>query len=88
MQHWAFGWVASALAYALAKLYRREGTLTVIGGPHARSFPADRLRFFDWVVLECDKTLIGETSSPMDGVRVAMILHNGMPVELLEFKRP
>ena len=31
---------SSALAYALAKLYRREGTLTVIGGPHARSFPA------------------------------------------------
>jgi radical SAM superfamily enzyme YgiQ (UPF0313 family) len=49
---------SSALAYALAKLYRREGTLTVIGGPHARSFPADCLRFFDWVVLECDKTLI------------------------------
>ena len=51
---------SSALAYALAKLYRREGTLTVIGGPHARSFPADCRRFFDWVVLECDKALIGE----------------------------
>ena len=31
------------------------------------------------------KELIGEPSSPMVGVRVAMILHNGMPVELLEF---
>jgi len=31
------------------------------------------------------KTLLGEPSSPMEGVRVAMILHNGMPVELLEF---
>ena len=31
------------------------------------------------------KELIGEPSSPMAGVRVAMILHNGMPVELLEF---
>ena len=51
---------SSALAYALAKLYRREGTLTVIGGPHAKSFPRDCLRFFDWVVLECDKALIGE----------------------------
>src|SRR5712691_11782382 len=30
---------ASALAYALAKLYRAEKTLTVIGGPHAKSFP-------------------------------------------------
>jgi hypothetical protein len=31
------------------------------------------------------KELIGEPSSPTPGVRVAMILHNGMPVELLEF---
>ena len=31
------------------------------------------------------KELIGEVSSPMEGIRVAMILHNGMPVELLEF---
>lgn len=49
---------ASALAYALAKLYRREKTLTVIGGPHAKSFPEDSLRFFDIVVKECDKDLI------------------------------
>jgi radical SAM superfamily enzyme YgiQ (UPF0313 family) len=49
---------ASALAYALAKLFRREKTLTVIGGPHAKSFPEDCLRFFDIVVKECDKDLI------------------------------
>jgi hypothetical protein len=30
--------------------------------------------------------LIGEISTPTGGVRVAMILHNGMPVELLEFE--
>jgi hypothetical protein len=29
--------------------------------------------------------LIGEPSSPMRGVKVAMILHNGMPVEVMEF---
>ena len=38
---------ASALAYALAKLFRREGTLTVIGGPHSKAFPDDCRRFFD-----------------------------------------
>lgn len=32
------------------------------------------------------KELIGEPTSPSAGVRVAMILHNGMPVELLEFE--
>ena len=54
---------ASSLGYALAKLYRREKTLTVIGGPHAKSFPLDCLRFFDLVVLQCDKTLIGDILS-------------------------
>ncbi len=51
---------ASALAYALAKLYRKEKVLTVIGGPHAKSFPHDCLRFFDLVVVQCDKTLIAD----------------------------
>lgn len=51
---------ASPLAYALAKLYRRRGTRTIIGGPHAKSFPVDCLRFFDLVVKECDKNLIAD----------------------------
>jgi radical SAM superfamily enzyme YgiQ (UPF0313 family) len=51
---------ASALAYALARLYRRRGALTVIGGPHAKAFPDDCARFFDAVVGECDRTLIAE----------------------------
>ncbi len=49
---------ASALAYALAKVFRRDGVLTVIGGPHAKSFPDDCRRFFDVVVLDCDKSLL------------------------------
>jgi hypothetical protein len=52
---------ASALAYALAKCYRRAGTLTVLGGPHAKCFPADSLRFFDIVVSgACDPSLIAD----------------------------
>ena len=51
---------ASALAYALAKVYRQARTLTVIGGPHARAFPIDCLRFFDLVVQDCDKMLIDD----------------------------
>jgi len=51
---------ASAMAYALAKIYRRTGTRTVIGGPHAKAFPADCLRFFDLVVTECDQSLIAD----------------------------
>ena len=33
-------------------------------------------------------TLIGEVGSPSGGVRAAMILDNGAPVELIEFRRP
>jgi hypothetical protein len=51
---------AAPLAYALARLYRRAGTLTVLGGPHAKAFPEDALRFFDVVVGECDKRLVAE----------------------------
>ena len=50
----------SHLAYALAKLYRRAGVRTVIGGPHAKAFPVDCLRFFDLVVCECDATLVAD----------------------------
>lgn len=51
---------ASALASALAALFRRDGALTVLGGPHAKAFPADAIRFFDLVVRDCDRTLIEE----------------------------
>jgi hypothetical protein len=52
----------SGLAYALAKVLkmRRPLILTVLGGPHARQFPFDALRFFDVVVKECDETLVKE----------------------------
>ncbi len=34
------------------------------------------------------RELIGDPSAPMDGLRVAMIRHNNMPVELMEFDGP
>ena len=49
--------------------------------PHV-AFAVDDL---DAAVKNC--TLLGRISSPSKGVRVAMILHNGAPVELLEFRR-
>jgi len=51
---------ASVLAYALARIYRRRGALTILGGPHATAFPTDSLRFFDLVVHQCDKALIAD----------------------------
>jgi hypothetical protein len=49
---------SSSLAYAISSIFRRPRTLTVIGGPHARSFPTDCARFFDLVVKDCDRKLV------------------------------
>ena len=54
---------AAPLAYALAKYFRQHGALTVLGGAHARSFPDDALRFFDWVIGDCDRELIDDLLS-------------------------
>ena len=72
---------ASALAYGLAKLYRRAGTRTVIGGPHARSFPADCLRFFDVVVKDCDRALIDDILRGR--VDVPAVVTSGRPLTSL-----
>jgi radical SAM superfamily enzyme YgiQ (UPF0313 family) len=53
----------SHVAYALARLYRAAGVRTVIGGPHAKAFPVDCLRFFDLVVRECDEALVADILS-------------------------
>jgi hypothetical protein len=34
------------------------------------------------------QTLLSEISSPSDGVRVAMLIDNGGPIELIEFRKP
>lgn len=70
---------ASALAYALAKIYRRAGARTVIGGPHAKAFPADCARFFDVVVKECDKSLIADILS--DGYPPGSVVSSGKPFD-------
>jgi len=49
--------------------------------PHL-AFEVDNLE----EAVEC-KTLIGEISSPSKGVRVAMFLDNGAPVEVMEFEK-
>jgi len=41
---------AAHTAYALSNLFRSRGAITVIGGPHARCYPEDALRHFDYVL--------------------------------------
>jgi len=41
---------AAHTAYALSNLFRSMGAITAIGGPHARCYPEDALRYFDYVL--------------------------------------
>jgi hypothetical protein len=46
---------AAHTAYALSNLFRSKGTITAIGGPHARCYPEDAVKYFDYVLSFTDK---------------------------------
>jgi hypothetical protein len=48
------------LAYAISNMFRQRGVVTVLGGPHARCYPEDAARFFDYVLGFTDKALVAE----------------------------
>jgi hypothetical protein len=54
---------AAFLAYALSNLFRARGAVTAIGGPHARCYPQDAQKYFDYVLGFTDKALIREIVS-------------------------
>ncbi len=49
---------AAQVAYALGNRYRSEGVVTVLGGPHARSYPEDAQQYFDYVTGFTDKAVL------------------------------
>ena len=46
------------LAYALSNLFRSRGAVTALGGPHARCYPEDAQKYFDYVLGFTDRTII------------------------------
>jgi hypothetical protein len=48
---------AALLAYALSNLFRSRGAVTALGGPHARCYPQDAQKYFDYVLGLTDKAL-------------------------------
>jgi len=46
------------LAYAMSHYFRSRGIVTVLGGPHARSYPGDACLYFDYVVGMTDRDLL------------------------------
>jgi len=51
---------AAQLAYALSNLFRQRGAITVLGGPHARCYPEDAQRYFDYVLGFTDRQVLHE----------------------------
>jgi len=47
-------------AYSLSNLFQSKGAVTVLGGPHARCYPQDAQKYFDYVVGFTDKSVIKE----------------------------
>ncbi len=51
---------AALLSYALSNLFRSRGAITAIGGPHARCYPQDAQKYFDYVLGFTDEAVILE----------------------------
>ncbi len=49
---------SALLATAIATWARSRGAVTILGGPHARCFPTDAARWFDWVLGFTDKEIL------------------------------
>src|SRR5262245_19827067 len=49
---------SAQLAYALSTRFRKEGALTVLGGPHARCYPQDAQKYFDYVLGFTDREVV------------------------------
>jgi hypothetical protein len=47
-------------AYAISELFRRRGAVTVLGGPHARCYPQDAARYFDYVLGFTDRSVLDD----------------------------
>ena len=51
---------AALLAYALSNYFRSKGVITVLGGPHARCYPDDAVKYFDYVTGFTNQSIIEE----------------------------
>ncbi|MFQ5569702.1 MAG: B12-binding domain-containing radical SAM protein [Rhodothermales bacterium] len=49
---------SAQVAYALSNVFRSKGAITALGGPHARSYPDDAQKYFDYVLGFTDQTVI------------------------------
>ena len=72
---------AAQAAYALSAMYRAKGVVTVLGGPHARCYPEDSLKYFDYVLGFTDKTVIRDVLQNLEP-------HRPMGIHLAAAQQP
>lgn len=49
---------SALLAYSLSNIFQKNGAVTVLGGPHARCYPQDAQKYFDYVLGFTDREII------------------------------
>lgn len=49
---------SAQIAYALSNQFHSQGVVTALGGPHARCFPQDARKYFDYVLGFTDESVI------------------------------
>jgi hypothetical protein len=54
---------SAQLAYSLSNLFRSRGAVTVLGGPHARCYPQDAQKYFDYVLGFTNQSVIRDVLS-------------------------
>src|SRR6185369_13683995 len=72
---------SALLAYSLSALFRSRGAVTVLGGPHARCYPEDARRFFDYVLGFTDKEVIRQVLEDASA-------HRPLGVQLAAMRQP
>ena len=75
---------SAQLAYAISNLARQRGAVTVLGGPHARCYPEDAVKYFDYVLGFTDRAVVDEVLRECEPHRPVgrMLSAAGQPVEL------
>ncbi|HSL72631.1 MAG TPA: radical SAM protein [Longimicrobiales bacterium] len=51
---------AAQLAYAISNMFRQRGAITALGGPHARCYPDDARKYFDYVLGFTDQAVLDD----------------------------
>ena len=72
------------LAYALSNFFRSKGAVTALGGPHARCYPQDAQKYFDYVLGFTDKIVVRDLLQDCSAHRPigVQLSADGQPVTL------